>query len=70
MVRDVPRDGNYLFSTVTVQLDNLGVQPSEMTLREQLVEYIYRNMQAHMMVPPISVSIYIYIYIYISHCCQ
>ena len=35
-VRDVPRDGNCLFSAVAVQLDRLGIQPGEMSLREQL----------------------------------
>ena len=53
-VRDVPRDGNCLFSAMAVQLDSLGIQPGETSegtdslgiqpgetsLREQLVEYL------------------------------
>ena len=42
-VRDVPRDGNCLFSAVAVQLDRLGIQPGETSMTEQLVEYL----QAH-----------------------
>ena len=43
LVRDVPRDGDCLFSAVTMQLDSFGIQPGETSLREQLVEYL----QAH-----------------------
>lgn len=39
-VRYVPRDGNCLFSAVTVQLNSLSIQPGETGLREQLVEYL------------------------------
>ena len=47
MVRDVPRDGNCWFSAVTVQLDKLGIQPSEISLREQLVEYLQTHPSTH-----------------------
>ena len=47
MIRIVPRDGNYLFSAVTVQLDKLGIQPSKTTLREQLVKYLQTHPYAH-----------------------
>ena len=39
-IRDVPRDGDCLFSAVAVQLNSLGIQPGETNLREQLVEYL------------------------------
>ena len=39
-VRDVPRDGDCLFSAVAVQLNSLGILPGETNLREQLVEYL------------------------------
>ena len=32
-VRDIPRDGNCLFSAVAVQLDRLGIQRGETSLR-------------------------------------
>ena len=37
-IRDVPRDGDCLFSAVAVQLNSLGIQPGETNLREQLLE--------------------------------
>ena len=46
-VRDVPRDGNCLFSAVAVQLDSLGIPPSETSLREQLVEYLHEHPYIH-----------------------
>ena len=47
MVRDVPRDGNCLFSAVAVQLDSLGIQPGETSLREQLVEHLQAHPYTH-----------------------
>ena len=46
-VRDVPRDGNCLFSAVAVQLNSLGIQPGETSLREQLVEYLEAHPYTH-----------------------
>ena len=46
-VRDVPRDGDCLFSAVAVQLNVLGIQPGEMSLREQLVEYLEAHPYTH-----------------------
>ena len=46
-VRDVPRDGNCLFSAVAVQLDSLGIPPSKTSLREQLVEYLQEHPYIH-----------------------
>ena len=43
-VRDVPRDGNCLFSAVAVQLDSLGIQHGETGLREQLVEHLQNHL--------------------------
>ena len=48
-VRDVPRDSDCLFSAIAVQL---GIQPGEISLREQLVEY-YRVIHIRIMAPPI-----------------
>ena len=39
-VRDVPRDGNCLFSAVAMTLENLGVQLGDRNLREELVEHL------------------------------
>ena len=47
LVRDVPRDSNCLFSAVAVQLDSLGIQPGETSLREQLVEYLQAHPYTH-----------------------
>ena len=47
LVRDVLRDGNCQFSAVTVQLDNLDIQHSETSLREQLVEYLQTHPCIH-----------------------
>ena len=46
-VRDVPRDGKCLFSAVAVQLDRLGIQSGETSLREQLVEYLQAHPYTH-----------------------
>ena len=46
-VVDVPRDGNCLFSAVAVQLDSIGIQPNETSLREQLVEYLQSHPYTH-----------------------
>ena len=46
-VRDVPRDGNCLFSAVAVQLNSLGIQPGDTSLREQLVEYLEAHPYTH-----------------------
>ena len=45
--RDVPRDGNCLFSAVVVELDKLGIQPGEMSQREQFVEYLQEHPYTH-----------------------
>ena len=47
MVRDVPRDGDCLFSAVAVQLNSLGIQPGETSLRKQLVEYLEAHPYTH-----------------------
>ena len=46
-VIDVPRDGDCLFSAVAVQLNSLGIQPGETSLREQLVEYLEAHPYTH-----------------------
>ena len=46
-VRDVPRDGNCLFSAVAVQLNSLGIQPGKTSLREQLMEYLEAHPYTH-----------------------
>jgi hypothetical protein len=41
-VRDVPRDGDCLFSAVAVQLNTIGIKFDEtrLSLKEQVVEYL------------------------------
>ena len=39
-VRDVPRDGDCLFSAVAMQLENVGVHVGDRNLREELVEHL------------------------------
>ena len=46
-VRDVPRDGDCLFSAVAVQLNSLGIQPGKTSLREQLMEYLEAHPYTH-----------------------
>ena len=46
-LRDVPRDGNCLFSAMLLQLQNIGVQPGQGTLRQQLVSYLEDHPYAH-----------------------
>ena len=46
-VRDVPRDGNCLFSAVETQLQSLGIKPGDIPLREQLVQYLQSNPYSH-----------------------
>ena len=46
-VRDVPRDGNCLFSAVEMQLENFGIQPGETSLREQLVKHLQSHPYTH-----------------------
>ena len=47
VVKDVPHNGNCLFSAVQYQLVNAGVEFEENTLREQLVEYFEDHPYAH-----------------------
>ena len=47
IVKDVPMDGNCLFSAVSMQLNNLGVQSTARSLRKQLVEYLQENPYTH-----------------------
>ena len=46
-VQEVPRDGNCLFPAVKVQLDHLGIERGETSLREQLVEYLQSHPYTH-----------------------
>ena len=43
----MPKDGNCLFSAVEVQLDSLGIERGETSLREQLVEYLQSHPYTH-----------------------
>ena len=42
-VKDVPRDGNCLFTAVEIQLPRLGIQLGEESLRKQLVNYLQHH---------------------------
>ena len=43
----MPKDSNCLFSAVEVQLDSLGIERGETSLREQLVEYLQSHPYTH-----------------------
>ena len=47
LVRDLPRDGNSLFSGVALQLERLGIPTGETSLRQQLVEYLQEHPYTH-----------------------
>ena len=47
VVRDVPRDGNCLFSAVQLQLQKIGVQNESDTLRQRLVTYLQNHPYTH-----------------------
>ena len=46
-VRDVPRDGNCLFSAVGMQLEDVGIQLGERNLRAELVEHLQSRPYTH-----------------------
>ena len=46
-MRDMPRDGNCLFTAVESQLQRYEIQQSDESLREQLVTYLQRNPYTH-----------------------
>ena len=46
-VQDVPRGGNYLFSAVKIQLENLGIQLGERNLRARVVEHLQSRPYTH-----------------------
>jgi DNA replication protein DnaC len=47
IVRDVPRDGNCLFTAVEIQLQRYEIRRGDESLREQLVTYLQRNPYTH-----------------------
>ena len=46
-MRDVPRDGNCLFTAVETQLQRYEIQLGDESLREQLVTFLERHPYTH-----------------------
>ena len=47
IVRDVPHDGNCLFTAVLTQLQTCGIQHGDVSLREQLVTFLQHHPYTH-----------------------